>query len=1657
MPKNTSIEVTKIEDFIMEDDKFTNLGEWYESILEDLKNVAYRTSDGNLRTDINRKTNLILTQQRKDALRQDLEFRYELQGETARLKEIERRLIGKYRIDVIGDSVKKDRLKILQKFINYFNDNEVTNKIKVKRDSNENLDVEVELSLEDAIRRGIIIASIDTNKKLSLGTVIGTFEKYPVKGINRGMIGKELGANRKIIDEFISFYEDKTIDDLKKLLFNEFPDFKFTSNENEETIYDAEYFFPVGEFFPEIVYYENKTLNTEGEFSLLELIRKFKVKSNPELMEIFDWMISHQPTGPKFPKSTNGNYILVITNRPSSLLRLTEGTPWATQGACTAWSGSAGPQHPDYGGGVSGWTGWTDIKHMNLIAFIFSNGDGKNQPSDLQDINSDWPIVYDDTLVARSCLRWGYVSKTQSKDSLFKEIKRDDYDDSRPIGFSIEPWRGMSKHKDIKPITIGAILEVLDSANLSERNWKSLVSPHRFQGATDRSKPPNASGGVTGPYGNQYADAKKSVIDGYYLDEKVDVFAEQKSIATSNTLSIGDAKGLAKRRIPVEIRNLLAQNPRIWLYPSAVEELIRMKNYDTNMILLGSPLCNTNYIFEIFNSLSFFDVEKQKFLIQAVMNSSSFNSSIEERLINYLLSNQIIYEKYFNKFDTYKKINKTFEEKINYGLFLLTLSTDIYTTKATIPLSSSFGSKYKIVNYPYSINTINQNIDILEEIGKKIKRKRRGSVSNRNLERDFLTLSNTLLFAQNINTTNYIRVIKIMTDILTKDNNETKFPSSYGLSGFSMSMVAISYLLNYNGLNNNQIRNYNIEISKFITNRIKLEEVGIVTSKSIPTIESFILSCSDKSYEFTDRQITDDGELSLYYVLEYYLALFNDRGAKDDQVETMIGMVNLGLYLLLNSNEKTLQYCNSIQDLEELFQQDLEKLLTSKSSYDFQNNMRILLLSNTINYENNSWLGEKLIINPVERLNLFRGFTNPKSYFRIFNKDIRKMIQSSIIEDKKLMIYKEDIENYILEEIMENKLYTIIPRMKMDGYLKENKNITSLELSTYLTQTEQIENLFNEVLQVYLGAFSSEITYIQRNPLPSLGEEELLNLDIEEFDELNTLIDNVKQSQEWQKIDFGSFLSHLNYQFEGKNFGFVNNNYLPSQIQNFIANDIEDILIEYGVADFYANDVMNDIFVQLALNNNLSLQSIEKMMQTKYLLKLSEIKRNLANNNNTPIKYLISENLNYDDSLFNLYPYEVLLNNQISANKFYELYNRVFELITTKVGDRDFDWENFMKNKIEKLMAVEKGSSLRKKMEEILYDDRKEIDYWRGGYNLSKKFKKELNTTNLWLMSGGAGGITDYPITPNPEYQKFGILKWSSDKNKNEMFNIKKHKNPSKNLLSIEGVKTFFNEQEHLQSININENTSINDLFGFIPEDEREPNILLKFCNDCFKRTTAAGKPIKYKFENQEAIDNHLALKHEEGEEVEILEAGIKTKKWTHDNIFLIQDNRPANPKALTIPAWRTELTEEIFNNLINSLAIKIGSLELYDRISPSLPIRCQTGKYEFSFTIEDMLKNINQSQSWSVDFIDDNLDLICNQVEQNYQIVDMWNNFIITDNFITYSLTLFNDKSENYQNLMLYLLNLVDLNRIEKSVLKELSLKINDVNLLVSLDNFLL
>ena len=415
MAKNLPLEFTKIQDFVMEDDAFQNVDDWYRHVIKDLKDVAYRKTDGELRTDLGQKTNIRLNTDKKEGLLEDLQFRFNQGGETNRLKEIEKRLIGKYKITIVDDDTKLLRQEVLEKFLKYFNENEITNKYDPEKRGIEDGDTQEEdLSFDDAIRRGLIIASITSNKKLAMGQMMATLMKYPVKNIDKKEFAKSAGMK---IPEFISFSEEMSIEDLKELLANEFPNFQFKEDgvEGAEE-YEIEYFFPIGDYFPTLVYYENKTLKTEGEILLRNLIRQFKVKSNNDLMEIHTWMTSHQPEGPEYPTSAAGSYVLVISNRPSTQIRLTTGTPWATAGSCAGVAGSAGGSRADgRSGAVSGWTGFTDVRNMNLIGFLFANTEGPNKSSNLEDINADWPLVWEDTLKGRIVMRWGYVSEEKNR------------------------------------------------------------------------------------------------------------------------------------------------------------------------------------------------------------------------------------------------------------------------------------------------------------------------------------------------------------------------------------------------------------------------------------------------------------------------------------------------------------------------------------------------------------------------------------------------------------------------------------------------------------------------------------------------------------------------------------------------------------------------------------------------------------------------------------------------------------------------------------------------------------------------------------------------------------------------------------------------------------------------------------------------------------------------------------------------------------------------------------------------------------------------------------------------------------------------------------------------------------------------------------------
>jgi hypothetical protein len=1589
MPKNLPIEVTKIEDFIMEDDKFNNIDSWVNHVVEDLQNLAYRKSNGTLVTDRANATNLKLADDRYDGLLEDLKYRFEKKGETSRLIEIERRLVGKYKISMVDKETKIKRKAVLDEFIQYFNTTPITNQNDPQKIKEESISEEIELTLDEVIRRGLLIASIQSNKKIGVGGVIATLINYPVKDIERGDVARKI-QQEKMIPEFESFMENKSIEDLKMVLKNEFPNFKFSKPTKEkEQIYEIEYFFPIGDFYPKIVYYENKTLDREGEVSLKALIKKFNVKSDESLMDIYNWMIAHQPDGPEYPQSTGGSYVMVLTNRPSTSLRPTTGMPWYNGGSCASWQGGAGPRNPmGRNGYTSSWTGWTDMKYMNMMALIFANNDSGE--SDLEEINSDWPIVYDDTCKGRIILRWGYVSD----DDKFKTAE-EKYDNTARIGFSVEPYYGVESNKknQYRKILTTGVSMILNESALGEKYWQMLHAPHRHWGATDRTESAIGGGGVSG-YGKQIRTKRQGTINGsYYVDESIDVLDEQKNIAMSNTLTIGDAMGLSKRRIPAEVRVLLAQNPRIWLYPTAINELFGLKDLTTNLILLNSLSCTSQQLLEFFNHLDFYEKDDQFSLIKAILKNQAFDEIIENRLINYIKNNPSPFEELFNRNKIYTTLS--IEDRITYSLFLLLDAPD---------------TVYSLYYIPFSQNTVSKMIDIL---------------TNRRSVTGTYGLIHSLLFAKNTNTTTYIKLLDILKRSLKYKKNKYVRDASD-----SLNLVLSSYIINYNLLDNNTVRDYYLQIIKTICTKEAIEAKPNL-------IESFIIGERDSMHHFLDRQGGIEGIGSLPFVYDYYLECLNKRNDYHDA--DVIRAFNkesafpepsaLGMFLLLNSKPRTIENYNSIEKIGAM-------LGTSDiTNFSELSDMTLYsLLSCMLDFDNPNLVGEKIISNPALRIELFKALENKSFYDRNFTELIRQNIVA-FVDVKNFTFYKDEIESYILNTIMENKYYS---------FTKFKNQITVSRLASCLIDPIQIDELFFATLKRCFGAFHNRDSFIVRNPLPV---EQYMGAiddgDIESILELEEVINNIKESEEWKMIQFSLFGSLI--------LGFCKNPRLSQDIQNFIIFDLLEIAKEYEFEDAYRKLEMPSIYLEIASNPNISLSCIKYLLDMK-VPELQSIKNRLAQNPNIPMDYLISNKISTKNTLFDLFPYEVLMNTQIDQNDFYKLYNYILTILNTNISPKTFNMNQFVNEKLNPYLSFEKGLELRKSMEQLLYSNNKDVYYWRGGFNLAKKFNK-IDDINYWLMGGGEGGIADNPIIPSKEYQQFSILKWDSDKSKNILINIENHKLINERLVYVEGTKTYFDEHNHLQTIPIGENLEINRLFGFIPEDARTPPGKILYCNTCLERTTEKGKPVKYRFNTMEDALKHKENKHPDEED--FIAESDKIRKWTHECVFVIIDNQPP-PKELRIPDWRYTLTTEAYKNLINTIGVRVGSIAMFDRLYDTLPLSCNLGNQKTEYQIKDMIMNINTNQAWSVDFIDENLDLLCNAMEGESGNMDMWSNFVFTSDFIEHAIGLFNDNPENYSDLMIYILGCIDLDIIDSADLEDLSFKIADIDTLIMVNRFL-
>ena len=175
------------------------------------------------------------------------------------------------------------------------------------------------------------------------------------------------------------------------------------------------------------------------------------------------------------------------------------------------------------------------------------------------------------------------------------------------------------------------------------------------------------------------------------------------------------------------------------------------------------------------------------------------------------------------------------EMKLTYILFKL-INEDL------------FSFKYNINYYSYSLPILEKNIELLEKLGEKIKRKRRGIKETEEsllVKQDFISLSNLLLFAKNMDGKGYIQVINIMNDVLINDKNEDNLLVLYGLSQTSLLLVAVSYILNYTNLQNNKIRNYNQEM------------ISAIFEKSESILDSYDISGYENSKPQTIAMIND--------------------------------------------------------------------------------------------------------------------------------------------------------------------------------------------------------------------------------------------------------------------------------------------------------------------------------------------------------------------------------------------------------------------------------------------------------------------------------------------------------------------------------------------------------------------------------------------------------------------------------------------------------------------------------------------------------------------------------------------------------------------------------------------------------------------------------
>ena len=274
-----------------------------------------------------------------------------------------------------------------------------------------------------------------------------------------------------------------------------------------------------------------------------------------------------------------------------------------------------------------------------------------------------------------------------------------------------------------------------------------------------------------------------------------------------------------------------------------------------------------------------------------------------------------------------------------------------------------------------------------------------------------------------------------------------------------------------------------------------------------------------------------------------------------------------------------------------------------------------------------------------------------------------------------------------------------------------------------------------------------------------------------------------------------------------------------------------------------------------------------------------------------------------------------------------------------------------------------------------------EYKFWRAG-NVKKGTFSKIAKQNMYSEP-----IADYPLFPKG---KVLVIKFSDnieDKTQNQLYQLDKMERVDDDTVFVEGNKIYYQEGYGMKTEHIAETLPLNEFFNFIPESLREEPTM--------------------------EIDD-------EGNEVE-----IKPKRWTIDNIVVIQDSEVLR-QSEDIPQWRFDLNQEQVNEILASYVQR--GMDLTKLITE---LETPKNMKNYMLSYPELFKAIDENNLWTRDMINDNLDLI---MRSGGALFQSFKNMPLTEKILTLSIA---SSLEELQQMGIYNLSLNDLTGVQSVILQ--------------------